>query len=73
MDHLTGREMLLVFAGVKGVPEDKCKAVTESLIQRVGLSSHADNATKGYSGGNKRKLSMALALIGAPRLVFLVI
>jgi len=71
MDHLTGREMLQVFAGIKGIPEDQVDAVVESLIARMGLTQHADNATKGYSGGNKRKLSMALALIGSPKLVFL--
>jgi len=71
MDNLTGREMLHVFAAIKGVPEDRVDAVVEGLLSRVGLQNFAHNITKGYSGGNKRKLSMALALVGSPRLIFL--
>ena len=43
----------------------------QSLVQKVGLAAHATNPTKGYSGGNKRKLSLAMALVGSPTLVFL--
>jgi ABC-type multidrug transport system ATPase subunit len=58
MDNLTGRELLFVYAGIKGVPTARASVLIESLIERVGLSAHASNKTSGYSGGNKRKLSM---------------
>ena len=41
------------------------------LLERVGLSSQADNECGSYSGGNKRKLSVAVALVGEPRVVLL--
>lgn len=39
-------------------------AYVESLIQRLGLAEYADVPAGGYSGGNKRKLSVAIALVG---------
>ena len=41
------------------------------LLLNVGLEMHADRVAGGYSGGNKRKLSLALALVGNPRVLFL--
>jgi len=71
LEELTGFELLRIFASLKGVPEDKVEIVVSSLVQKVGLARHASNPTKGYSGGNKRKLSLAMALVGSPTLVFL--
>jgi ATP-binding cassette subfamily A (ABC1) protein 3 len=71
LEELTGFELLRIFAALKGVPEESLEAVVQSLIRKVGLSPHAMNPTKGYSGGNKRKLSLAMALVGSPTLVFL--
>lgn len=41
-------------------------------IRKLGLVKYADKAAGSYSGGNMRKLSTAMALIGAPPVVFLV-
>ena len=41
-------------------------------IKRLGLSAYADRISETYSGGNKRKLSTAIALVGNPSVVFLV-
>jgi ABC-type multidrug transport system ATPase subunit len=71
LEELTGFELLRIFAALKGVPENSLEAVVQSLIRKVGLTPHAQNPTKGYSGGNKRKLSLAMALVGSPTLVFL--
>jgi ABC-type multidrug transport system ATPase subunit len=71
LEELTGFELLRIFAAFKGVPENKVELVVSSLVQKVGLTAHASNPTKGYSGGNKRKLSLAMALVGSPTLVFL--
>jgi len=42
-------------------------------IKTLGLTPHKDKLCGDYSGGNKRKLSTALALVGSPPLIFLVI
>ena len=44
----------------------------EVLINRLGMSKFADNAVRTYSGGMKRKLSVAVSLLGDPPLVFMV-
>lgn len=42
-----------------------------AFVSMVNLEAHADKLTGGYSGGNKRKLSLAIALIGNPPVIFL--
>lgn len=49
-----------------------CLQVVESLIARMNLTEYANRCAGGYSGGNKRKLSTAIALVGNPPIVFLV-
>jgi ABC-type dipeptide/oligopeptide/nickel transport system ATPase subunit len=46
-------------------------AVVESKISEMGLVEYADRSAGTYSGGNKRKLSVAIAMIGEPSIVFL--
>lgn len=41
-------------------------------VKKLGLTQYADREAGGYSGGNKRKLSTAISLIGAPPVIFLV-
>ncbi|XP_046855006.1 phospholipid-transporting ATPase ABCA3-like isoform X2 [Xenia sp. Carnegie-2017] len=71
IDLLTGREMLQMYAALRGVPSHKINPLIEDLMRSVLLTEHADMLTKTYSGGNKRKLSTAIALIGDPLIVFL--
>ncbi|KAB1273294.1 Retinal-specific ATP-binding cassette transporter [Camelus dromedarius] len=71
-DLLTGREHLYLYARLRGVPAEEIKRVTDWSIQSLGLSLYADRLAGTYSGGNKRKLSTAIALIGCPPLVLLV-
>ncbi|XP_061690398.1 phospholipid-transporting ATPase ABCA1-like isoform X3 [Syngnathoides biaculeatus] len=68
---LTGREHLELYAILRGVPGEEVCDVAEWGIRRLGLLKYADKATGSYSGGNLRKLSTAMALIGAPPVVFL--
>ncbi|XP_027567984.1 retinal-specific phospholipid-transporting ATPase ABCA4 isoform X3 [Pipra filicauda] len=70
-DLLTGREHLYLYARLRGVPAEEIKRVTEWGIQKLGLPLYADHLAGTYSGGNKRKLSTAIALIGCPPLVLL--
>ena len=54
-----------------GIPKAERKARGEALIQRVGLTEAADRKVGGYSGGMKRRLDLALALLHGPRVLFL--
>ena len=72
-DQLTGMEHLRLFAGLRGVPEEG-NAIEEEAAKRlkqVELWGVRDVQSRAYSGGMKRRLSMAIALIGDPKIVFL--
>ena len=68
---LTGREHLRLYARLRGLDEDSVKREAENGLRRLGLAAYADRCAGTYSGGNKRKLSTAIALIGNPSVVFL--
>ena len=68
---LTGREMLRMFARLRGVPGHQVEKVVRSSITNLNLYQWADKLCGTYSGGNKRKLSTAVALIGNPKVIFL--
>ncbi|CAM5115675.1 unnamed protein product [Eretmochelys imbricata] len=68
---LTGREHLEFFALLRGVPEKEVCQVGEWAIRKLGLVKYGEKYAGNYSGGNRRKLSTAIALIGSPPVVFL--
>ncbi|XP_033869676.3 phospholipid-transporting ATPase ABCA1-like [Acipenser ruthenus] len=68
---LTGREHLELYAILRGVPEEEVCKVAEWGVRKLGLVKYMDKGAGNYSGGNKRKLSTAMALIGGPPVVFL--
>nr|XP_045238869.1 retinal-specific phospholipid-transporting ATPase ABCA4 isoform X1 [Macaca fascicularis] len=68
---LTGREHLYLYARLRGVPAEEIEKVANWSIKSLGLTVYADCLAGTYSGGNKRKLSTAIALIGCPPLVLL--
>uniref|UniRef100_A0A8C8RML7 ABC transporter domain-containing protein n=1 Tax=Pelusios castaneus TaxID=367368 RepID=A0A8C8RML7_9SAUR len=70
-DLLTGREHLEFYCRLRGIPEEETPRVAQWGISKLGLAQYADRPAGGYSGGNKRKLSTAIALLGAPSVVFL--
>ncbi|XP_063074491.1 phospholipid-transporting ATPase ABCA1a isoform X2 [Engraulis encrasicolus] len=70
-DLLTGREHLEFYAILRGVPEKEVCEVADWGIRKLGLVKYMDKAAGSYSGGNMRKLSTAMALIGCPPVVFL--
>ncbi|CAN0324899.1 unnamed protein product, partial [Hapterophycus canaliculatus] len=55
----------------QGIAVDKRAAAVNQKIEEMGLKQYADRPAGGYSGGNKRKLSVAMAMIGDPQIVFL--
>ncbi|KAJ0106704.1 hypothetical protein Patl1_17825 [Pistacia atlantica] len=68
---LSGEEHLHLFASIKGLPPDSIKLVTENSLAEVRLTKAAKVRAGSYSGGMKRRLSVAIALIGDPKLVIL--
>src|SRR5919106_5665492 len=68
---LTGRDHLRLQATLQGVRKDRRRMHTDELLERVGLSEAADRKVSGYSGGMKRRLDLALALVHMPRILFL--
>jgi ABC-2 type transport system ATP-binding protein len=68
---LTGREHLRLQASLHAVPRAEAKKRAAELLGRVGLIGAADRKIKGYSGGMKRRLDLAMALIHEPRILFL--
>ncbi|EGV29777.1 Phosphonate-transporting ATPase [Thiorhodococcus drewsii AZ1] len=67
---VTGRELLTRFAWLKGRTERReRRAEIATLLERVNLAEAADRAVATYSGGMLRRFGIALALIGAPRLL----
>ena len=71
IDSLTGRDHLLMYARLKGIPEDYIVDLVDRCIDSLHLQEHADKQCHKYSGGNKRKLALAISLIGAPKTILL--
>ena len=71
MPLLTAREHLKFFARLRGIPEKNVKQVSEWAMDKVGLNVFADRLSGDLSGGNKRKLSTAIALVGNPSVICL--
>ncbi|XP_069087522.1 retinal-specific phospholipid-transporting ATPase ABCA4 isoform X3 [Pleurodeles waltl] len=70
-DLLTGREHLQLYGRLRGIPAEEVDMVAAWGIEKLGLTKYADVIAGTYSGGNKRKLSTAIALIGCPPVVLL--
>ena len=68
---LTGREHLRLQASLQGIPRSQRKERADELLGRVGLRQAADRKVRGYSGGMKRRLDLALALVHRPQILFL--
>ncbi|XP_008193592.2 phospholipid-transporting ATPase ABCA1 isoform X1 [Tribolium castaneum] len=71
LDDLTVRETLLMFGLIRGIPLSQCLGLAEGLARDFDFLKHVNKKVKQLSGGNKRKLSTALALIGDPPVIFL--
>ncbi len=67
----TGREILILQARLFGLAKRAAQARAEELLELVDLSEAADRRTKTYSGGMKRRLDLASALVHEPDVLFL--
>ena len=70
-DNLTGREHLELFGRLKAIPEAELQVEVEARLKDVCLEEAADVVSGAYSGGMQRRLSLAIALLGDPKIVFL--
>jgi ABC-2 type transport system ATP-binding protein len=68
---LTGREHLQLQATLQGISSSDRQQRAGELLERVGLTEAADRRVGGYSGGMKRRLDLALALVHRPQILFL--
>jgi ABC-2 type transport system ATP-binding protein len=68
---LTVEETLIFHAGYYGVPKQKARERAEELLERFGLADRRDQRTNTLSGGMKRRVLFARALIHDPKVLFL--
>ena len=68
---LTGSEHMRLQTALHGMRGKEARERTHTLLERVGLIQAADRRVGGYSGGMKRRLDLALALVHRPRILFL--
>jgi len=68
---LTGREHMRLQTALHALPREERQPRGDALLERVGLTAAADRKVRTYSGGMKRRLDLALALVHSPRILFL--
>nr|CAJ2468860.1 unnamed protein product [Leishmania braziliensis] len=71
LDLLTVEEHLRLYAGVRGIRYEDRDGVVDALLRMCELSTYRHTLSSELSGGNRRKLSVAISLIGGPSVVFL--
>ena len=69
--QLSANEHIRLQGALHGMSKDERKRRGNALLERVGLTEAADRKVAGYSGGMKRRLDLALALLHGPRVLFL--
>jgi ABC-2 type transport system ATP-binding protein len=70
-ENLTGRENLTMFGRLYQLRSTEARRRADELLEQFDLAEAADRTVKTYSGGMRRRLDLAGALIGRPRLLFL--
>ena len=70
-ENLTGRENLWMFGRLYQLPSGEARRRADELLEQFGLEGAGDRVAKTYSGGMRRRLDLAGALVGAPKLLFL--
>ena len=70
-EELTAEEHMVLFCKIKGVPNDQIEKVVDDKLAAVNLLDVKKARTKTFSGGMKRRLTVAISCIGDPRIVFM--
>ncbi|MFF8446945.1 ATP-binding cassette domain-containing protein [Streptomyces leeuwenhoekii] len=68
---ITGEENMLLMADLHHLPAREGRRVTAELLERFDLADAAKRPAQSYSGGMKRRLDIAMTLVGDPRIIFL--
>ena len=68
---MTGRELMQLQSALHAVPRREVNERSDALIERVGLAHAAERRVGTYSGGMRRRLDLAMALVHEPRVLFL--
>ena len=68
---LTGQENLQLMADLKRLASGEAKTVVTDLLERFDLTESAQKLASTYSGGMRRKLDLAMTLVGRPEIIFL--
>ncbi|CAL9618631.1 ATP-binding cassette domain-containing protein [Streptomyces sp. NPDC057838] len=68
---ITGEENMLLMADLNHLPKKEGRRVTADLLERFDLTEAARKPASTYSGGMKRRLDIAMTLVGSPRIIFL--
>ena len=69
--YLTGRENLMLMADLHLLPKAVGRRKADELLERFELAEAGDKPVSTYSGGMKRKLDLAMTLVGDPKVIFL--
>jgi ABC-2 type transport system ATP-binding protein len=70
-EHLNAWENLRLIGGIRGLAKEEVKRRSEELLEMVGLAKRAKDQVRKFSGGMKRRLSIAMALVSDPQVLFL--
>lgn len=70
-EHLSAKENLALMAGLHGLDKATTQQRSSDLLDMMGLTDRAEQRVKKYSGGMKRRLSIAMALVSEPKVLFL--
>ncbi|MFB0632936.1 ATP-binding cassette domain-containing protein [Streptomyces sp. AB3(2024)] len=68
---ITGEENMLLMADLHHLPKPEGRRITADLLERFDLTAAAKKPASTYSGGMKRRLDIAMTLVGSPRIIFL--
>ena len=69
--EFSGRDFLLYFAALKGMPRNEAEIRSEELLETVGLTDVSKKRVRTYSGGMKQRLGIAQALLNRPQVLIL--
>ncbi|XP_006153359.1 ATP-binding cassette sub-family A member 3-like [Tupaia chinensis] len=71
LEYMTAQEIMIMYARIWGVSEPQIEPYVTKFFKSLELESHADKLISTFSGGNKRRLSTAIALMGKSSVIFL--
>lgn len=69
--NITVREHMECYAAIRGVPSGEISRVVDLYLSGLQIKEHAAKQTQHCSGGTRRKLSFAMAMVGGPKVVLL--